>query len=104
MKKILAILLVAVLSVALFTACSGEPAAEGSASASTEASAEASTEASAETGGEASSDGNYTIAVVPKDSTNPWFVRMEEGVKKYQEENPGMTVFQRGPAETDAAQ
>ena len=28
-------------------------------------------------------DGNYTIAVVPKDATNPWFVRMETGVKKY---------------------
>ena len=28
-------------------------------------------------------DGNYTIAVVPKDATNPWFVRMETGVKQF---------------------
>ena len=71
-----------------------------------EASTEAGTESSASSdadGGAAKGDGNYTIAVVPKDSTNPWFVRMEEGVAKYQEENPGMTVFQKGPVETDAA-
>ena len=45
--------------------------------------------------------GNYTIAVVPKDSTNPWFVRMETGVQRYAQET-GMNVFQKGPAETDA--
>lgn len=50
---------------------------------------------------QASGDGNYTIAIVPKDSTNPWFVRMEEGVNRYAEES-GLDVFQRGPAETDA--
>ena len=27
----------------------------------------------------------WEIVVVPKDSSNPWFVRMEEGVKEYQE-------------------
>ena len=46
-------------------------------------------------------DGNYTIAVVPKDATNPWFVRMETGVNKYASDT-GMNVFQKGPAETDA--
>ena len=48
-----------------------------------------------------SGDSKYTIVIVPKDSTNPWFVRMEEGVKKYAEDS-GQDVFQRGPAETDA--
>ena len=48
-----------------------------------------------------SGDGNYTIAVVPKDATNPWFVRMETGVNKYASDT-GMNVFQKGPAETDA--
>ncbi|WP_022868830.1 autoinducer 2 ABC transporter substrate-binding protein [Schaalia vaccimaxillae] len=52
----------------------------------------------AATGGK---NGDYTIAVVPKDATNPWFVRMEVGVNKYAEET-GMNVFQKGPAETDA--
>lgn len=46
-------------------------------------------------------DGDYTIAIVPKDSTNPWFVRMEEGVKKYAADT-GLDVYQKGPAETDA--
>lgn len=46
-------------------------------------------------------DGDYTIAIVPKDSTNPWFVRMEEGVKKYAADT-GLEVYQKGPAETDA--
>lgn len=46
-------------------------------------------------------DGDYTIAIVPKDATNPWFVRMEEGVKQYASDT-GMEVYQKGPAETDA--
>jgi simple sugar transport system substrate-binding protein len=44
----------------------------------------------------------WRIAVVPKDSTNPWFVRMETGVKKYAAET-GLNAFQKGPAKTDAA-
>ncbi|RRD06649.1 autoinducer 2 ABC transporter substrate-binding protein [Arachnia propionica] len=48
------------------------------------------------------SDGEHTIAIVPKDATNPWFVRMETGVKRFAEES-GLNVYQKGPAETDAA-
>lgn len=48
-------------------------------------------------------DGDVRIAVVPKDATNPWFVRMEVGVKKYASDT-GLDVFQRGPAATDATQ
>lgn len=44
----------------------------------------------------------WKIAVVPKDSTNAWFVRMEEGVKRYAAKS-GHTVFQKGPAKTDGA-
>lgn len=104
MKKILAIVLVAVMSVALF-ACAA-PAAPSDSTAPSESAAAPSSDAGAsdDNGGAAKGDGNYTIAVVPKDSTNPWFVRMEEGVKKFQGENPNMTVYQKGPAETDAAQ
>lgn len=46
-------------------------------------------------------DGEYTIAIVPKDSTNPWFVRMEEGVEEFDAESEH-NVFQRGPSDTDA--
>jgi ABC-type sugar transport system, periplasmic component len=50
-------------------------------------------------GSTASSD--FTIAIVPKDATNPWFVRMEDGVNRYADDT-GMNVYQKGPAETDA--
>ena len=42
-----------------------------------------------------------TIVIVPKDSTNPWFVRMEVGVKKFATDS-GWDVYQKGPSETDA--
>lgn len=45
----------------------------------------------------------YKIAVVPKDSTNAWFVHMEKGVRKYAQDT-GHNAFQKGPAKTDAAQ
>lgn len=41
------------------------------------------------------------IVVVPKDSSNPWFVRMEAGVDEYAAET-GLNVYQRGTAEIDA--
>ncbi|WP_320128628.1 autoinducer 2 ABC transporter substrate-binding protein [uncultured Sphaerochaeta sp.] len=44
----------------------------------------------------------YKIALVPKDSTNAWFVRMKEGVDKYSKVS-GNNAFQKGPAKTDAA-
>lgn len=56
-------------------------------------------ETSAAGGGEGG--GDYTIVIVPKDSTNPWFVRMEEGVKRYASDT-GLDVYQKGPSETDA--
>lgn len=94
MKKLLSILLsVAILFT--FVACGQDTTkpAETEKPAETDAPAE---EASAE-------GGDWKIAVVPKDSTNAWFVRMEQGVKRYAEET-GLNAFQKGPAKTDAAQ
>lgn len=45
---------------------------------------------------------DWKIAVVPKDSTNAWFVRMEVGVKQFAKDT-GLNAFQKGPAKTDAA-
>ena len=45
---------------------------------------------------------DWKIAVVVKDSTNAWFVRMGEGVKKFASDT-GLNAFQKGPAKTDAA-
>lgn len=46
---------------------------------------------------------DYTIAVVVKGNTNGWFVRMEEGIKKYAEET-GINAYMTGPSDTDSAQ
>lgn len=56
-------------------------------------------------GGEKAPGGktDYKIVVVPKDATNPWFVRMETGVKKYAADT-GVEAYQKGPAATDATQ
>ena len=44
---------------------------------------------------------DYEIVVVPKDSSNPWFVRMKTGVDEYAK-NTGVNVYQKGTAEIDA--
>jgi simple sugar transport system substrate-binding protein len=44
----------------------------------------------------------WKIALVPKDATNAWFVRMEAGVKQFAKDT-GINVFQKGPPKTDAA-
>lgn len=44
---------------------------------------------------------DYEIVVVPKDSSNPWFVRMETGVSEYAKET-GLNVYQKGTDEIDA--
>ncbi len=54
----------------------------------------------------ASTDGSaetYKIATVVKESSDPWFIRMEEGVQRYATDS-GNTAFQKGPAAYDSAQ
>jgi simple sugar transport system substrate-binding protein len=43
------------------------------------------------------------IAVVVKDNASGWFVRMEQGLRRYAADT-GAEVFMKGPQETDAAQ
>jgi simple sugar transport system substrate-binding protein len=50
-----------------------------------------------------SEDDDYTIAVVVKGNTNGWFIRMEEGIKKFAEET-GINAYMTGPSDTDSAQ
>ena len=49
----------------------------------------------------AKSDKDYEIVVVPKDASNPWFVRMDTGVKEYAAET-GLNVYQKGTDVIDA--
>lgn len=98
-KKLLGIILASAFAVATLTACSATPKEEPKKAEQEEKKDEASADQKSDDGSEKK---NYKIAVVPKDSTNAWFVRMEEGVKRYAADT-GMNVFQKGPAKTDAA-
>ena len=51
----------------------------------------------------AAGDDDWQIVLVPKDATNAWFVRMEEGVRLYNATHEGVSVRQEGPPATDAA-
>lgn len=98
MKKVVMILL-AVLMVASLAACAApaQPAAPSETKA-----AESPAESPSGDAGDSAKTGNWKIAVVPKDSTSAWFVRMEEGVKKYAQET-GNNSYQKGPSGADAS-
>ncbi len=46
-------------------------------------------------------ESEWEIVVVPKDATNPWFVRMDTGVKEYAQET-GLNIYQKGTPAIDA--
>ncbi len=86
MKKLLSLLL-SVAMVASLAACgSKEPSKSGS---------------SASNSGDGAK--KWKIATVVKESSDPWFIRMEEGVKQYAGDT-GNNAFQKGPAAYDSAQ
>ncbi|MCP1103174.1 simple sugar transport system substrate-binding protein [Aequitasia blattaphilus] len=87
LKKVLSILVLAAMVFSL-VACSGQGGANETDSSEEKASGEKSSE-------------DYEIVVVPKDSSNPWFVRMETGVNEYAEET-GLNAYQKGTDEIDA--
>ena len=51
---------------------------------------------------EAKGSDKFEIVVVPKDSSNPWFVRMKAGVDEYATAHPELNVYQKGTDEIDA--
>lgn len=96
-KKLLSVFLVAAMTATMLVGCGSNK----SASTDTSTTTAESTDDATETTDKASSD--YTIAVVVKGNTNGWFVRMEEGIKKYAEET-GINAYMTGPSDTDSAQ
>ena len=46
----------------------------------------------------------WEIVVVPKDASNPWFVRMNTGVEEYAAAHPEDTIYQKGTPEIDPTQ
>jgi len=91
MKRTLALLLV-LLMVFSIAACSPKATEP-------QPSAEPTSEPSGEQ--PSAENGDWEIVVVPKDATNPWFVRMEAGVNEFKDET-GLNVYQRGTPEIDA--
>lgn len=43
----------------------------------------------------------FEIVVVPKDASNPWFVRKETDVNEYATAHPEDTIYQKGTPEID---
>ena len=52
--------------------------------------------------GSAKKDDKFEIVVVPKDSSNPWFVRMKTGVDEYAAAHTELNVYQKGTDQIDA--
>ena len=53
--------------------------------------------------GVASAQDETTIAIAVKVAGDPWWSRMEEGLKEYDEEHPDVRVFMQGVAQSDGA-
>lgn len=87
MKKIISFLLVTIMMFSL-AACGGNDSQGGG-------------NTSADSNSAEGSEKDYEVVVVPKDASNPWFVRMESGVKEYADET-GLNVYQKGTDEIDA--
>ena len=102
MKKILALVLTLSMVIGL-SACGGT--ADSTTAATTKAADAAATtkaaDAAATTTKAAANEADWEIVVVPKDATNPWFVRMDTGVKEYAAET-GLNIYQKGTPEIDA--
>lgn len=99
MKKVLSIVLTVSMMAALLSGC-GSGSSETSGGDSSSGVKAVTTESIYKPTNDAS---KWKIAVVIKDSSNGWFVRMEQGVKQFASDY-GINAFQKGPASTDAAQ
>ena len=104
MKKFAALFMATAMILGGIVACGNSaeesaPAAEEAAPAAEESASSEETPAAEDSAPAAA--GDYEIVVVPKDSSNPWFVRMDTGVKEYAEET-GLNAYQKGTDEIDA--
>lgn len=107
-KTILSMSLATILAVAAVTGCSSDKStsAQGATTAANGKETTTAADGVATTAPEASgteAGGDYRIAVVVKGNTNGWFIRMQEGIDKWSEEN-GMEAWMTGPTDTDSAQ
>lgn len=99
MKKIFALVLALTMLLSA-AACSSSQAPAASEAPAAEAPAASEAPAAAPAASD-KDESEWEIVVVPKDATNPWFVRMDTGVKEYAAET-GLNIYQRGTPEIDA--
>lgn len=99
MKKLLAVIMVLAMVLGL-AACGGSTETTTTAPATT-TTADAGSDETTTTAPSEVDESEWEIVVVPKDATNPWFVRMDTGVKEYAAET-GLNIYQRGTPEIDA--
>lgn len=108
-KKVLAVILTAAMMGTMLAGCGGGSSSSGGSTTAAATQAAAEEAGGEEAGGEEAAaeapagNTDYTIAVVVKGSTNGWFIRMEEGIKKFAEET-GIDAYMTGPTDTDSAQ
>lgn len=103
-KKLLATLLTAAMAAAMLVGCGSSSGTNAPAEGASGDDAQATEDGGEASDGDASaSGGDYKIAVVVKGNTNGWFVRMEEGIKKWADET-GINAWMTGPTDTDSAQ
>ena len=95
-KKIWKLLTVSALAAAMICGC-------GKSATTEEPQASAPAEKASSTEETKASGGDYTIAVVVKDMSDPWFLRMQEGVDALASET-GMNCYVKGPSKTDSAE
>ena len=110
MKKVIALLLTLAMVFALVAcaapAATEAPAAEAVPEAVAEAAEATAVEAPVEEAAPAeaapAATEDWEIVVVPKDSSNPWFVRMKTGVDEYAAANSLSNCYQKGTDQIDA--
>jgi len=102
MKKVLALLLTVALTLGM-AACTKPAEAPAAATPAAEQPTAAQAPAAEATAAQpaAQDESKWEIVVVPKDATNPWFVRMDTGVKEYAKET-GLNIYQKGTPTIDA--
>lgn len=95
-RKLVALCMAAIMAVGMVGCGSTADSSDN-----TDSQADAADDATDTADASAASDKDYEIVVVPKDASNPWFVRMETGVNEYAKET-GINVYQKGTDEIDA--
>ena len=102
-KKWIALLMLCCMTASLW-GCGSNNANEEAAQPTTQEEESQPAEEAAQEEAEAPAESSdYKIATVVKESSDPWFIRMEEGVNRFAADT-GVNAYQKGPSKTDAAQ